>query len=291
MRTTRHRLYTASLAATFLAASALIGLRGCGYYATSLDERPFHPEYETLKPTGIEGHGYGIVGSLLLLVGVGMYSARKRIRTFSHWGKISNYLEFHIFLCLAGPMLVTYHSTFKFGGLVAVSYWSMVAVVASGVIGRYLYVQIPKGIQGNELSIAEIEEEKKKIGEVLQVQYGLDPILLRTVDAVALPIRPPGGMSLTEVVDFFILQGIPRQKKLARAYAHLERGVDRALVKNVRRLVRQRMVLTRRTAFLGQFRQMFHYWHVVHLPFAIIMFVIMLVHVGVAVAFGYTWIW
>ncbi len=291
MRSTLHTLYTLLLVAAFLIASVVIGVRGCGYYLTPLDERPFHAQYDTLKPTGIEGHGYGIVGSCFLIVGVGIYSARKRIRAFSHWGKISNHLQFHIFLCLAGPMLIVYHSTFKLGGLVAVSFWSMVAVVASGVVGRYLYVQIPKGIQGNELSVAELEQENKKIGEVLQAQYGLDPIFLRTMDAMALPSRPASGMSPLEVLDFFFLQSVTRKRKLNRALDELKRSVDPALVGAVRRLVRRRITFMRRIAFLGQFKQMFHYWHVVHLPFAIVMFVIMLIHIAVALAFGYTWIW
>jgi hypothetical protein len=291
MRSAAYLVYTLFLFGTFLLATAIIGLRGCNYYLTPLEERPFHEKYDTLKPSGIEGHGYGIIGSALLIVGVGMYSARKRIRKFSHWGKISNYLQFHIFLCLAGPMLIVYHSTFKLGGLVAVSFWSMVAVVASGVVGRYLYVQIPKGIQGNELSIAEIEQETKQIGAILQGQYRVNPLYLRTIEAMALPSGPASKMSLQEVLRFFILESYSRRKKLHRAYRELERSVSPDLVRNVHRLEHRRITYLRRVAFLGHFRQMFHYWHVIHLPFAIIMFIIMLVHVGVAVAFGYTWIW
>jgi hypothetical protein len=36
--------------------------------------------------------------------------------------------------------------------------------------------------------------------------------------------------------------------------------------------------------------QLFHYWHVIHKPFAIIMYIIMFVHILVAVYVGYTWI-
>jgi hypothetical protein len=291
MRISAHVLYTLFLTAAFLGTTAFIGLRGCDYYLTSLDERPFHEHYDALKPSGVEGHAYGIIGSAMIIIGVGLYSARKRIRAFSHWGKISNHLEFHIFLCLAGPMLIVYHTTFKFGGLVAVSFWSMIAVVASGVIGRYLYVQIPKGIQGNELSVAELEQENKKLGDVLQTEYGLNPVYLRSIDALALPSRPANKMSLLEVLNFFFVQSLTRRRKLRRAYRELERSLDPRLVRNVHHHVRRRITYLRRIAFLGQFRQMFYYWHVVHLPFAIIMFVIMFVHVGVAVAFGYTWIW
>lgn len=291
MRSIGHAVYTLLLTVSFLAAAIFIGLRGCNYYTTPLDERPFHEQYDSLKPTGVEGHGYGIIGSALLIVGVSVYSARKRIRKFAHWGKIANHLTFHIFLCLAGPMLIVYHSTFKLGGLVAVSFWSMVAVVASGVVGRYLYVQIPKGIKGQELSVAELEQENKKIAEILETRYSLDPIFLRTVDAMALPTRPASSMSPLQVLDFFILQSVRRQKKLRHALNQLKRTVDPSLTGDIRRLLQRRLTYLRRIAFLSQFRQMFHYWHVVHLPFAIVMFVIMFIHVGVAVAFGYMWIW
>jgi hypothetical protein len=291
MRFTAHVVYVALLSLAFFIATAAIGMRGCNYYATPLEQRPFHPQYDTLKPSGIEGHAYGVLGSFFLVVGVGVYSARKRIRQFSQWGKLSHYLGFHIFLCLAGPMLIVYHSTFKLGGLVAVSFWSMMAVVASGAVGRYLYVQIPKGIQGNELSVAELEEENKRIVEILQTQYGLNPIYLRTIDAMALPSGPASSMSLSEVLSFFFVQSFRRRRKLRRAYRELERSVDSHLVRAVHRLVHRRTTLLGRIAFLGQFRQMFYYWHVIHLPFAIVMFVIMFVHIGVAVAFGYTWIW
>jgi hypothetical protein len=37
-------------------------------------------------------------------------------------------------------------------------------------------------------------------------------------------------------------------------------------------------------------QKLFKYWHVAHLPFALVMLVIMVVHVAVSIVFGYTWI-
>ena len=48
--------------------------------------------------------------------------------------------------------------------------------------------------------------------------------------------------------------------------------------------------LGRQGALLQPFQRMFRYWHAFHLPLAIVMLLILVVHVGVAVAFGYTWI-
>jgi cytochrome b561 len=36
-------------------------------------------------------------------------------------------------------------------------------------------------------------------------------------------------------------------------------------------------------------QRLFRYWHVAHLPFAIIMFVIVLIHVIATLAFGVMW--
>jgi hypothetical protein len=37
-------------------------------------------------------------------------------------------------------------------------------------------------------------------------------------------------------------------------------------------------------------QNLFKYWHVAHLPFALIMLVIMIIHVAVTVTFGFRWI-
>ena len=52
----------------------------------------------------------------------------------------------------------------------------------------------------------------------------------------------------------------------------------------------RKVLLHRRILILNQVHQLFHYWHVFHKPFAIIMYTIMVVHIGIAVWLGYTWI-
>jgi hypothetical protein len=286
-----HKVYVFFLIAAGLLSTIVLGIHGAGYYNTPLEDRPFHPQYTSLKPTGLLGQGYGIVGSLMITVGVIMYSSRKRWRALANLGRIKNWLEFHIFLCLLGPILVVYHTTFKIGGLVAVSFWSMAAVVLSGVIGRYFYVQIPKGIHGNELSSQDLVAENDKIAETLRKQFGFDADVLKRIDSAALPSRPVAEMGLMEVISFFIVNDLTRRSRLHTLFEELERrGLQAQMISRIRVMASRRIMLTRRIAFLQQFKKIFHYWHVVHLPFSIVMFVILSVHVGVAIAFGYTWI-
>jgi len=100
--------------------------------------------------------------------------ARKRYRFLLRIGILKHWLEFHIFLCTLGPILVLFHTSYKFGGLVAVSFWSMVAVFLSGIIGRFIYLQIPHTIEGRELSLNEVREMKTDVADVLKNSYNLD---------------------------------------------------------------------------------------------------------------------
>ena len=291
MKNLSHTVYIGFLLLAGLLTTVALGLRGCDYYLTPIGGRPFHPQYAELKPSGVWGHGLGIIGSLMIIAGVAMYSSRKRIRALVNFGKIKNHLEFHMFLCLVGPILVLYHTTFKFGGLVAVSFWSMAAVVLSGIFGRYLYVQIPRGIQGNELTMDELMKENSGIRTTLEHEFKLDVAVLDRIDALAAPPLPISKMSLTEVLSFFIAGNFTTRMKLERVYEDLrKKEVLSHVASKVRHLVNRRIVLTKRIAFLEQVKQIFHYWHVVHLPFSVIMFVILVIHVAVTVAFGYTWV-
>jgi hypothetical protein len=154
---------------------------GLPYYLTPLDERPFSALHELYAPTGLIGHGFGIIGSLLVVVGVVLYTARKRVRFLARFGKLRDWLHFHIFLCLVGPYLVLLHTTFKFGGFVAISFWSMAAVVGSGVFGRYVYSWIPKTISGGFVGAEEIRERMEALLVQAQASAGLSADRLRQI--------------------------------------------------------------------------------------------------------------
>lgn len=100
-------------------------------------------------------HVTGWVGSGCFAIMM-LYSLRKRFKFMIDVGGIGHWLNLHMFLGVFGTVFVTVHSTYKFGGIVALSYWSAVLVVVSGFLGRYLYVRIPRTVEGNELRMDEI---------------------------------------------------------------------------------------------------------------------------------------
>lgn len=287
-----HTLFIVFLVSLGLLVPLAIGLRGCDYYRTPVADRPFHPQYEQLKPSGVESHGYGIVGSLMIMSGVAMYSSRKRLAFLRGAGPIRTFLTVHIFLCLLGPSLILYHTTFKFGGLVAVSLWSMLAVVFSGVVGRYLYTQIPKTLQGQEMTEGEMTRESEFLRQTLLASSGMSAEALDRLDALAHPRSGRVRHGILGVVVHALTFDLHRRWQLKVYRQELQRSrVSGQLLARLSHLALERSALRSRMEILEQSRRLFHLWHVIHLPFTIVMFVILFIHVGVAVAFGYWWVW
>jgi hypothetical protein len=288
MSKTVHIIYITTLVGivvlTFL---ALLDI-GMPYYMVNMEERFYHPDYNLLKPSGILGHGMGIIGSLLIVIGVSIYMARKRYRIFSRLGILKYWLEFHIFLCTLGPLLIVFHTSFKVGGLVAISFWSMVAVFLSGVIGRFIYIQIPRSIEGRELSLAEVRGLKTDVAGTIMSSYNINEESFKIISE-----------STKKKIDLYhfnpIIGFIRKYNDDRKSY----RAVKAVLRKNklpgkekkkILGLVRDDILLNRKIDRLDLMQKMFQYWHVIHSPFALVMLIIMLIHVAVTIVLGYRWI-
>jgi len=245
-----------------LAAIAWLGYIGYSFYILPVDgiARVDHPLYDLLKPNGFWGHGLGVVGTLLILVGLFAYMARKRMKIFSRWGVLKYWLEGHIFLCSLGFVMVTFHTSFKFGGLISIGYWSLAVVFLSGLVGRFIYIQIPRTIEGRELSIREINELKSELDTELRDKYDINVAELKK-------------SRFSEIRLKLISQKIPKKD-----------------YRKIRHLLKNERQLRWRIKRLDRLQKLFKHWHVIHLPFALIMLIIMAIHVGVALYFGYSWI-
>ena len=112
---------------------------------------------EVPAASGLFGHLIGVLGFVLMLMTELLYSLRKRSRT-ARWGKMSDWLAFHIFTGLVGPFMVLLHSSWKFQGLAGVVMLMTVVIVVSGFIGRYIYTAVPRTVDGVEIQAAALEQ-------------------------------------------------------------------------------------------------------------------------------------
>jgi len=290
MNKTLHKIYVGLFLVVGISVTILLAIYGFDYYTTPLEERFFNPDHNLLKPSGALGHGFGIIGTLMMVIGVSVYMIRKRYRKFFNIGYLKHWLEFHIFLCSVGPILVLYHTAFKFGGIVSVSFWSMVLVVLSGVVGRFIYLQIPRTIQGQEISINELNSIKEKLAIKVRSVMSEDSSTLSEFEKISSADRYKSFRLITAigffVRDYFDIKRVLRLLKMRIKLLGIGKSESNELIK----AAKSEIVIARRIALLRTSQKLFHWWHIFHLPFAITMFVIMVIHVAVTIIFGYKWI-
>jgi len=116
------------------------------------------------------GHGIGIVGFVLMLMTETLYSLRKRSRSV-RWGRMSSWLQFHIFTGLVGPYMVLLHTSWKFNGLAGVTTLFTVVIVISGFIGRYIYTRIPRTMDGLEIEGTLSQEALKQARRLMALWH------------------------------------------------------------------------------------------------------------------------
>jgi hypothetical protein len=249
---------------------------GASYYLTPLGQRARHPDYWTLKPGGTLGLRFGVAGLALMTLMHG-YSARKRMKLLRRAGALRSWLDVHILMGILGPLFVVLHSSLKVGGLVAISFWSMTAVALSGVFGRYLYLQIPRTRAGDEITLAELEAQDKALAARLRDEFHAEPAFLERLEEEA-----RGGL-LAELSPWRDLR--------VRFIAAGARGVPPELARELAAIVVEKVRVRRRILLWDSLHRVFHHWHVVHKPFAVVMYLFVLVHVVVASVTGYGFTW
>lgn len=274
----------AMVAGAIVAALVLFLLGGWDYYRTPLSIRGYAQSHKMLRPSGVVGHSLGIAGTLMLFSTL-LYLVRKKAKFLARTGSVKGWLEFHIFCGVFGPILITLHTSLKFNGVVSVAYWSMVLVVASGFVGRYLYVRIPKTIRGKELTRAEIEQRARELKAELAERTIPQRIALEIEELEkSLLEGHESRSSLQLLLDSF--RGRLRTAALRRRLRRS--GLNREALHRALDLMQERASLLRRIAHLKRTTRLFQIWHVFHRPLVWVMFLIFFVHLGVAIYFGYT---
>jgi hypothetical protein len=280
--------------ALFIAGFSIYGFN---YYILSASERPFSPKHALLRPSGPIGVNLGVFGVFMFFL-IYLYPLRKRWGWLGKQGNSRHWLDFHVILGTAAPLVIALHSSFKFGGIAGMAFWIMTAVTMSGFIGRYLYSQIPRSLNAAELSIKEIEEEKAKLDwttDELQDKLGADIEQLFALPTAEQVANTPMVLALLWMIwlDFkrpFQVSRIRLRAGGARAWlasllgilatrnSHLERMIQHA---------RRQASLSKRVLFLSRTKQVFDLWHVIHRPFSYSFAILAIVHIAVVLGLGY----
>lgn len=280
----RFRALHAALAVSWLAVVGFFLAWGMDYYVLPLHERAYSELHGLFSPTGRVGNRLGIAGTLLIAIGVSSYMLRKRWRRLHGLGRLRDWLSVHIWCCTLGPALVLLHTSFRIGGLVAIAFWAMTLVVASGVVGRYVYVRLPKTLHGRFRTMAELEERQARLLDEMRASGELTEDQAAALTRALSAQRVNGiGRALLAALSFDMRSVI--QERRVRRMIGGGHDLGRPLLEAAREYRR----LSHQMSLVEPFERLFRYWHTFHLPLAIVMALVVLLHIGVAIAFGYAW--
>ena len=292
-----HRMRMYASAAMAIAMVLAIAIYGADYYVLSAADRPFSPKHVLLRPSGSIGIKLGIFGVFLFLI-IFLYPLRKRIPWLARIGKSKHWLDFHVIVGLTAPLIIAFHSSFKFHGIAGVAFWIMTAVALSGLVGRYVYAQLPRSLDSAEISFKELEQQQQELTSELAGQRMISAADLRwiaripTADQVrAMPLyRALLRMIALDLARPFQVAGLRRRVLgwggVLACFGGLLRSDDEEL-EFVVKTARRKSSLSKRIAFLARTQQILHLWHVIHRPFSYTFAVLAIIHIGVALSLGY----
>lgn len=244
--------------------------------------------YEAGSPLG---YNLGLVGGLMML-SLLLYPLRKRVRWLDRLGRMDAWFNYHMTVGIGGPLLILFHSTFRTGSMNArVALYAMLLVVGSGIVGRFLYRHIHKGLYGRHLTLADVQAELQASSDNMVSVFSLQPQIEARLkgfhEQAFLPLNGIGA----RIWRFMSLRW--QGRKLSR---EVRRQVRRALVSQGRKQGKSRaeLVLNYRlakdqidtyiaaivqAAQLAGWERLFSLWHVVHLPFLYLLLLSGVVHV------------
>ena len=274
-----------------------VAIYGFDYYRSDLEARVESPLHPILRPSGTLGLRLGMLGFAMYCV-LFLYPIRKRWRWLASIGKTRHWLDFHVLVGITSPIIITYHSSFKLGGLAGVAYWIMIAVALSGFIGRYMYAQIPRTLNADQIAAGELQAQTAELALELERQDVLPPEEIAPLLRLPLPeaIRK---MPLWTVLFTLLRLDLARPFQVRRLRRRLLSGVEilttlgGLLASNHRELeavianVRRQSWLRTKMAFLERTHQVFHLWHVVHRPFSYSFALLVVIHITVVLMLGY----
>ncbi len=285
-RKRRHRRWIQAGAVLSSAVTLALLVYGLRYYALTAPQRAVSPLNRALRPSGSIGIALGIAGTVLLLL-IAIYPLRKRWKWLSKKGKTKHWLDYHILMGLVAPVLITFHTSFKFRGVAGLAYWSMIAVVISGLVGRYLYSMIPRKLGEIEMSFEEAERARSALTDLIESRHVLTREELDSL--MELPSRDEvRNMPLLKTLALIIrldARRAYRARRLRRRAAY--HVVNNAELQQTLALAARQARLAKNVLFLAKIRRMFQLWHVIHRPFSISLAVLALLHIAVVTFLGY----
>ena len=240
--------------------------------------------------TGL-GYWLGVFAAICMLVLL-LYPLRKRWRALRILGPARNWFRLHMMLGVVGPLAALYHCNFSLGSFNSrVALFSALLVASSGLVGRFLYRKIHHGLYGRKANLKELLAQINLTGPEGGRVASFVPELMRRVTAFDRSVLvPPKGifdsialllrMVVVTRLQYWELMRFTRRRLVVEGvYSDIVAQHHKGLEKATGRFISKHLRQVRRVAEFSAYERLFALWHVVHLPFFLLLLVSAVIHV------------
>jgi hypothetical protein len=251
----------------------------------------YNREEGHLTPATGTGYWLGIAGASAMVLLL-LYPLRKRMNSLRRLGSVGGWFRLHMMLGIVGPALILIHSNFKLGALNSnVALVAMLTVAASGLIGRYLYRRIHFGLYGRRAEIEELLADVDDLKNPIEGGLLLPDDLYAALEAYAaraLAGRSGAASSLLALLGLRLRGRSKRARLMRETEQHVRVAgkehrwswrVTRKRSRNVRELLGRFFEAVNKAAAFAFYERLFALWHVLHVPFFILLVLTAIVHV------------
>lgn len=242
-----------------------------------------HGKYYT--PRSGLGFYLGVVGTLMMLALLA-YPLRKHVPWMQRWGALKHWFRVHMILGIIGPTLVLFHSTFHIRSMnAAVALFSMVFVVGSGIIGRFVYTQIHYGLYGRRAILGKLQEALRSQADATKSRLHFAPQVDQWVQGFERYAKEGERSFLTNLlrVPTLALRRRYVEFRCARQLRWIRRHDQspsvRRIVSDVLAFIPAYLKEVQRVAQFGMYERLFSLWHVLHIPLIYILAASTMFHV------------
>ena len=227
------------------------------------------------------GYNLGLAGGLMMLTLL-LYSARKHLKFMQPLGKLKHWFRIHMILGVIGPILVIFHTTFHLHSINAsVAFYCMLLVAGSGLVGRFVYTQIHKGLYGSRSTLKEAYDDLAGSSGDIKSKLHFFPKVEKKLNKFEHEALEEKRGFLAGILFFMSFD--VRRMWLAwqcRRYISLKLGASKHnLTDEASALIGQYLTRIQAVAQFKKFEQIFSTWHVLHIPLMYMMVATAIFHV------------
>jgi hypothetical protein len=241
--------------------------------------------------TAEKGLGYwlGISGAVIMLTLIG-YPLRKRVRVLHSVGRVANWFRLHMILGILGPLCVVLHTNFKLGSMNSrLALFTMLVVVSSGIVGRYLYAKVHKGLYGKQAELRDVLSDiaslRQSLGNEVAGLAGIEREL-------SLYVPKLDARQASLLTGFFsaLTAGSRTRASRRRILSDVRQSMSaqtrprswsqkRAHLKDVDRQLKVYFAAVKKAEKLAFFERLFGMWHHLHFPLFVLLALTVVLHI------------